>query len=290
MANSPVAYSKDLYWASITVEDYSTLSTARTLTLGFGANATIEEALQKISRRGNVHLQNDIKMFGLYSSKKLLDPNETFQSLGFKLGVHASFIYLKSGQEKISLTLKRNAKTLVLTIVFEGQPVPSITETCNKSDTIQKLIEQLAEKNPQHVNNKDDDSCALFLPTKKSKKGIFLERNKTVKSYHLTNGVRRAYYFHITLPGNLVTKKSRTVRNHPRHRNRGNPSPKIFLTFRITRNSNAPASLPVCLTRTLSSKKLSQKPPDAPMYSSTTSPNISYRSNQPRSVSTKQLR
>lgn len=88
MSSSPsLPYGKDQILASITVEDYKVLSTARTLTLPFDPTSTIEQALQKISRKGNVHLQNDIKMFGLYMSKKALDPNDTFQGLGCKLGV-----------------------------------------------------------------------------------------------------------------------------------------------------------------------------------------------------------
>ncbi len=85
---SPQVYSKDSIWMSVTVDDYKNLSTARTLTLGgFNLASTIDQALQKISKKGNVSLENDIEMYGLYSAKKLLTPTDTFQSLGFKLGV-----------------------------------------------------------------------------------------------------------------------------------------------------------------------------------------------------------
>ena len=96
---SPVYPSRDLLYASITVDEYIELSTARTITFGVDPNSTVEQVLQKVSKKGSVYLQDEIKNFGLFYSSstskqdkaKKLDDDLVLSTLGFKKGVCCIF-------------------------------------------------------------------------------------------------------------------------------------------------------------------------------------------------------
>lgn len=56
------------------------------------------------------------------------------------------------------------------------------------------VISRICSKASIQISLDEQDSCALFLPTIKSKTGIFMEREKILKSFHLPNRVN-IYFF-----------------------------------------------------------------------------------------------
>jgi hypothetical protein len=101
------------------------------------------------------------------------------------------------------LELKRIEKeSIALTIYFEEKSAKQegradsfrvFKDTFHVSDTVQSVINKIAENAPEKIQN-NEDSCALFLPTRKSKKGVFMEKNRTLQSYNLSGMVRITDY------------------------------------------------------------------------------------------------
>lgn len=79
--------------------------------------------------------------------------------------------------------------TASYTYVLDLQCPWRIAETFSTTNTVQDVVNRIAKKASVHINPEEQDSCGLFLPTAKSKKGVFMEYSRTIKSFRLRNRV-----------------------------------------------------------------------------------------------------
>jgi hypothetical protein len=91
---------------------------------------------------------------------------------------------------------KMETRNILLVIFIEDHEVfkseSSISLNCSSDQTVKQVIEQITNTLKVPVGS-EDDNFALFIPTKKSKKGIFMEKSKTLQSFGFQNQVNRFY-------------------------------------------------------------------------------------------------
>lgn len=222
------------YSLSIIIEDYEALKSARMVRCAFHPNLTVQEAIEKIAKRNNVLIpEKDISLYRLRSTKIRFGKKKFPMSKTLEEVAQSGVLLLKLCiQQKETLILKKKStQQVILQVVVEDyeelQMAMSISHIFKKSDTVQNVIEYIANRGgPDLLKNKDN--CVLFSPSMRSKKGYFMEPERTLGFFRFPRGKKvnpKLANTHISIPLCLNIERKK----------------KSFSLFELTttKNSNA---------------------------------------------------
>jgi hypothetical protein len=92
---------------------------------------------------------------------------------------------------QMTLILRRVKNALALNIFIEDYEklhAPKlVTLHCSPEETVQQVMERIIVM--ESLILREEDSLALYMPTKKSKKGVLMERGKILSSFGLPDKV-----------------------------------------------------------------------------------------------------
>jgi len=164
---------------TIFIEDYQSFNSARTYSSYFPQTSTVDDVIQKLKRKWDIREESNPSVIGpvptevglfFQGKDKQLKPERPLRH------------YVKSGDTLVLKKVKTKMIRLhfyiedykelncAMTVAHDFPVVPSLT--------ISDLIHVIANKPSVQIPQEKIEDIALFLPTKKSKKGLFLERSK----------------------------------------------------------------------------------------------------------------
>eukprot|EP01117_Protostelium_nocturnum_P008039 TRINITY_DN2863_c0_g1_i1.p1 TRINITY_DN2863_c0_g1~~TRINITY_DN2863_c0_g1_i1.p1 ORF type:complete len:1209 (+),score=435.43 TRINITY_DN2863_c0_g1_i1:443-4069(+) len=185
--SSFVTHSEDELHLLFVIDDYQDLSSARTMSGIYNKELTVLLVLKRVAKKVGVS-ERDANQYALSLERpSLIIKKKQRKELPLDMTLRESKI--KSGTTLFFGTSKNN---IIVNIIMESEgdksSSMSVSERFHSSDTVQRVVEKVIERIGEvlgSLSDRDKNACALFIPTNKSKTGIFMERNKTLAHYQL---------------------------------------------------------------------------------------------------------